>query len=169
MRSRESQESWSLPCIKCPQRLNTSKSQRHTACIICIHIPRTFSFSEKPSVSHINHCIFHGLLICVRSNPYRFFNVTRCLQRHYQHLVFETPTSPFCALPRVLVIWRESRGMCAFRDFTRLDLLQGVYSLAIGVEGKHQMHAVRGIVSLLQQFCAHILTFGDAWNTPSAA
>lgn len=37
--------------------------------------------------------------------------------------------------------------MCAFCDFARLDLFQGVYPLAISIEGVHEMHTVWHLVS----------------------
>lgn len=45
-------------------------------------------------------------------------------------------------VPRVLVVWGESGWVGGLCDFCADDLLEGVDSLALVVEGEHEMHAV---------------------------
>jgi hypothetical protein len=47
------------------------------------------------------------------------------------------------AVPRVLIIWRESRRVCGLGDFASNDLLQRVDTLARGIESVHKMHLRR--------------------------
>lgn len=50
-------------------------------------------------------------------------------------------------IPRVLVIRREARRVSRLCDFSRDDFLESVQSLAVRVEGVHEMHdsGVRGL------------------------
>jgi len=84
------------------------------------HCPRTLRSSKKTR--------------SVKSYNFQRRNLTLLRQKQPISLLQRNPMSG------VFIIWRKPRRMRRFGDFSRNNLLQCVYTLALLVEGVHEMH-----------------------------